>query len=210
MSPIRPFALRISSLVLASASLASVAACNSADPLPIYFDLNYQVGCVLPECTAISDGPARTVMAVDGENGFQNSCAASTVNGGKLVNLSTSNSGLDIRFEITSAVYDSADGNVGSACRVKIVEGSNSYEGRCSAAAPTPAIPCQLTEFRATDSGALEGKLYCNDLPVGASPTTTRDIARAGAFDRCTNSSGAEVDPSQCPATFLIDPCDGL
>lgn len=209
MSLTHTVTLRLSSLIFASAPLLLLTACNSPDPLPVYFDLSYQVGCVLPECPAGNDGPERIVMAVHGENGFQNSCASSTVDGATLVTLSTSNSAQNTRFQISSALYG-VDGNVGSNCRVKIEEDNTTYEGRCSAASPTPAVPCQLTEFRANASGSLEGKLYCNNIPAGNSPSTTRDIAEAGAFDSCLNASGQAVDPQFCPATFLIDPCDGL
>lgn len=202
----QPLTSRRLSLFLASAALA---ACNSADPLPTYFDLDYQVGCVLPECSAISHGPARTVMAVDGENGYDNFCAATPVDGVKLVTLRMRNVGNDTGFEISNALYN-VDNNVGALCRVKITEGSNTYEGLCSTATPTPAVPCQLTNFRTNSTGALEGHLYCNNVPAGNSPSTTRDIARSGAFNRCTDASGLTVDPINCPATFLAEPCTGL
>jgi len=203
------FALRAHSPLVASSLLLAAAACNDADPLPTYVDVDYQVGCVFPECRALSSGPERVIMKVDGETGFDNSCTATRVNGVDLVTLRIRSVEEEILFEIANALYD-VENNVGDSCRVKITEGDNTYEGRCSSAAPTPSIPCQLTNFSTNNGGSVEGSLYCDNIPAASSPSTTRDVARSGAFSSCTDSSGASVDPRNCPATFLIEPCSGL
>lgn len=183
-------------------------ACNETDPLPVFFDLNYQVGCVRPECTAVFHEPERVVMALNGEAGFTNRCIAQNIDGANVVSLSSSH-GNDQSFAITGALL-AVDGNVGSSCTVEIIEGANRYRGACSANAPTPQVPCQLTEFGLNTNGLLEGKVYCDNIRVAASPTTTRDVAKAGTFGSCRNENGQLVDQRFCPAEFLIEPCEGL
>ncbi len=195
-----------------------LAACNDTDPLPVFFDLNYQVGCVRPECTAVFHEPERIVMALNGEAGFTNRCSAQDVDGALTVSLSSSN-GNSQSFAITGALVG-LEGNVGSSCVVEIIEGANRYRGACSSAAPTPQVPCQLTGgfdeqgrpkvFGKNSNGLLEGAVYCDNLHVFSAPNITRDVARAGSFGNCRNTAGQSVDQRFCPATLLVEPCDGL
>lgn len=183
-----------------SVALSLASACNDADPLPVYFDLNYQVGCLRPDCSGLHD-PERIVKAVDGEDGYVNSCSARGVPGapGVTVVSLSSRKGTQQTFEINSAQIGVA-GDVGPSCRVKIVEGNNTYEGPCSTSPPSSSSPCQLTDFGINTMGLLHGSLYCDNIPVGSSPGITRDIARAGTHGSL---------PAQ-PAEFLVDPCEGL
>lgn len=182
------------------------AACNDPEPLPVYFDLNYQVGCLrdsaAPElgCSGLH-GPERIVKAVDGEDGYVNSCSASGVPGtpGVTVVSLSSRNGSQQTFSISGAQIGVV-GDVGPTCRVKIVEGNNTYEGACSASPPSRAIPCQLSDFGINTMGLLHGSLYCDNIPVGSSPGITRDIAKAGTHGSL---------PVQ-PAEFFVDPCTGL
>lgn len=175
-----------------------VAACNDTDPLPVFFDLNYQVGCVLPECNGAFHGPQHIVMAVNGEDGVKNSCDANSANGVTTVNLSSTADGSSL--SITGAAVGDP-GNVGSQCFVRIFEAStnNTYQGKCSAGAPSSLAPCQLSEFGKNSNGILTGKLYCNNIENAATNGLSRDVGKAGSF------SGTPQ-----PATFLVDPCNGL
>ena len=182
------------------------AACNDPEPVPVFFDLNYQVGCLrdsaFPElgCSGIH-APERIVRAVDGEDGYVNSCSARGVAGASgvtVVNLSSRN-GTQQTFSISGAQIGVVD-DVGPTCRVRIVEGNNTYEGACSTSAPSRNTPCQLTDFGINSMGLLHGNLYCDNIAVPSSPGITRDIAKAGTHGTL---------PVQ-PAVFFVDPCTGL
>lgn len=194
--------------LLGSVPLLWASACNNTDPIPVYFDLNYQVGCVRPECTNVFHEPERIVMSVDGVDGYQNTCEAQNVEGATLVNLSAK-LGSQQTFQISGALIG-VPGNVGSSCRVLIVEGNNTFEGACSTAAPTPAVPCQLTNFGPNASGLLTGSLYCDNIAVANAPAIKRDVAKAGTFGTCRDSNGQPAPQQTCPAEFLIEPCNGL
>lgn len=191
-------------LLCAALTGLTLTACNDTDTAPVFFDLDYQVACLRPGCNAGFNNEPRLVMAIDGDDGYQNSCSSSLRDGARLVSL-RSRRGENQAFEITDALIG-VDGNVGSSCRVSITEGANTYEGRCSTASPTRDIPCQLTNFAVDSGGYLVGKLYCDNIQVGAAPAITRDIAKSG-FQSCVIDG---VTRSPCPAPFLIGPCKGL
>lgn len=183
-------------------AFGSLVACNSPEPLPVFVDIDYQVGCIAQRQGCSTTGPQHQVQAVDGEDGFTNYCFARNVSGATVVELS-SEQGSQQRFAIENAVLGDPN-NVGTGCKVVIVEGDNTYEGRCSTVAPAGPVsaasqmPCQLTDFRKTASGSITGKLLCIGLPVRNAATLFRDVVKGGTF------------ASPQPAEFLFDPCDGI
>lgn len=137
------------------------------------------------------------VQVVDGENGFETSCSSVRSGGATLVTMRARKGGEQL-FELSSVLFGDVN-SVGTACHVKIIDGDNTYEGSCSTAAPTFAVPCQITDFGKSSYGRLEGKLYCDNIKVASAPDITRDVVRAG-----TAGSAPQ------PAEFKFDPCEGL
>jgi hypothetical protein len=168
------------SLVFAPVSLA----CATSDPAPVYVSINYQVRCI--DCNPrAADDSAHTITALDGADGFDVACTTQQLAKGRLVTFSanlvdSAHPSKNYGIKILQADVEKSD--PGSSCRVQVVEGSNTYEGRCGSAAPSADVPCQLNKLKVSN-GVVTGKLLCDAIPNRNDSSVTRYLVAPGSTD---------------------------
>jgi hypothetical protein len=180
--------------VLAIAA-ASALACTEEDPPPLYVDVDYQVRCIDCEPRAADDA-ARDIRAIDGELGFSVECSVTERGGDRLLTfraIYTDAERASRSYGISLVQANVEGGDPGGSCLVVVTEGSNTYEGDCSADEPDEESPCQV-ELEAED-GIVVGSILCEGVPNKNSSMSTRHV----------------VDPnSEDPAKFEVHGCRNL
>ena len=180
-------------LVLCLYTVPALLACEQQDPPPHFIDVAYQVRCI--DCMPLTtDDPTRDVLAIDAEDGYEVACSAS---GSKpLVTFSVKHpdakKGSD-NFELRVIQASLASKDPGSSCVVRVTEGDNTYEGKCTADDPTADEPCQLSLKR--DGSSLTGKLLCKRIPNRGTTELTRWVVKPHSMDALK---------------FQVDGCEGL
>ncbi len=170
-------------------------ACSTEDPLPVYVDIDYQVRCL--DCVPLAvDYPARRIRHVDGEADYEISCA---VREGERRAVTfevdyrdPDNSSRRHRLQVNSALIDGKD--PGKSCRVRVVEGNTTFEGRCTSGDPTAEETCKVS-FDVEDD-VLKGRIYCDEITSTAMLSTKRYLVQSGTVDE--------------PVEFELQGCDGL
>lgn len=172
-------------------------ACASDDFATIFGDISWRVRCGNnPTCI---ESQARELVGIDGEFDQVVSCTTTLISADRrnlsfVASLSTDTS-IDLEVTFPAGGGDAIEGG----CSVEIVE-TNTFVGDCSAAAPTIAVPCQVTNLVVNDDGPdgpdISGNIFCDGIPRDGDLTDTRDIA--------SPSSSSE------PATFRFANCRGL
>jgi hypothetical protein len=156
--------------------------CTSESEPPIYFDANYQVRCL--DCQPrTADEPERDIALLDGEFDWRISCAVSRIAGEDSLTLTatheTERTSQRYGVRITRAILGD---DQSSECRVRIIEGANTYEGACTSGEPTEELPCQV-EFE-REGGIIEGRVYCNRIRNEANLASYRYLVDPGSSDR--------------------------
>ena len=165
-------------LALSLLAAPGLLACSESDPPPHFIDLSYQIRCIDCSMTALDETP-HEISAVDGESDYDVSCR---VEGSKpLLSFSVQGeaNGDPFLFRITGASLGGKD--PGSACTVTIKEGSNRYEGGCTADDPSSDRPCQFEAKR--DGDVIKGSVLCRNIPNMSASTVTRDVVFPGSED---------------------------
>jgi hypothetical protein len=91
----------------------------------------------------------------------------------------------------------------GGACRVRVVEGANTYTGGCGGSEPNEAQPCRISNVSFYDdegNPTFEGDLFCQFLQNQSNPTLAIEVTAKG------NGPG----PASSPGTFRFANCTGL
>lgn len=162
-------------LVLAFAAAFS-SACTEEDPPPLYLEVDYQVRCF--DCQPVApDDAVRRVQALDAQDGFRVECNVAERSGGRLLSFTAAYTDAEASrnnysFGVFQANLDEA--NPGSACRIVVSEGSNTYEGACTASEPSDDEPCRL-EVEEAD-GIVMGSVLCEHVPNRNAATVTRHL----------------------------------
>lgn len=200
----------VSSLVLFM--LLGAGGCGSDPPIEPLADIQYRVNCgTRMGCV----GQTRDINGFNNEAGTIVECTSGSGAAGATLNFTLSAidavTGRRFGVEVTNVIYDAASGVVlGNSGHVTVSEGSNTYTGAISAAAPSTPMPCQLTNVAKTSDTVgnpqIEGDLLCGGVPgdtmglIGLQqsgvPTELRDLT--------TPTSGTT------PAHFRIVLCSGL
>jgi hypothetical protein len=152
-----------------------LAACTSDTTPSIYVSVAYQVRCL--DCQpAGPDDTAHDIKVVNGEDGYTLECSVQKVDNVRRVTFSVEHlegdkSSGDHLFRVSSGNLDADESDL--ACEIKIVEGANTYEGRCSSDPPADSGgPCQA-KF-SVENGVIKGGVYCTAIPNTANLSTTR------------------------------------
>lgn len=93
---------------------------------------------------------------------------------------------------VTSAFIDGKD--PGSACRVRVVEGNTTFEGRCTSGEPTADKTCKVSFD--VDDDTIKGRIYCHQFASTAMLSTKRYLVQPGTVDD--------------PVEFELQGCEGL
>ena len=154
-----------------------VPACVSEDAGPIYLETEYQVRCVRCEPRA-PDNPIRKIEYLSGENGFDITCQVTERGGNKVVTMEADFSDAEaesrnysLRLRLVS--LDKSD--PGPDCQVTVREGSNTYEGGCTAGEPDEEHPCKISLSRDGDD-AIAGSIMCEEISNKANKGTKRHV----------------------------------
>lgn len=174
---------------------AGLSSCTSLDPAPLYVDMNYQVRC--GDCMPRSaDDLARDIKTLNGENNYIVACDAASQGGKRQLSFSVQHPGEHAsdgyKFSVAQALIDGKD--PGSSCKVRVIEGGNTYVGGCTSGAPSSENPCQLT-FK-LDGSIVTGTIWCKAIPNGANNTSVRDVVTPYTMNK--------------PIPFEVDGCTGL
>jgi hypothetical protein len=159
----------------------AAAGCRSESDPPIYLDTDYQLRCI--DCQPrTADEPERDVALLDGEEGWTVSCSISELSGRPAMTMTAVYQG-EQRDETHGIRIKGAhiEGDVTDSCEVRVVEGANTYEGKCTSDEPTEAAPCQV-KFRKKDN-VVEGGVFCSKIPNTASLTSFRYLVEPGSRD---------------------------
>lgn len=186
---------RIPHLALMLVVACSALGCVSEDPVPIFIKIGYQVRCLDCEPRA-ADDPPHDLRVVDGSEGFRTACTREPWDDGAMyaLELDTSQRQSNGTGGFAFGVQQARIGeDPGPNCRIRVREGQNTYEGRCSAAPPSAELPCQLA-LRAQD-GVLFGSVACEHIPNLATTALWRSV-----FTPLTRD----------PAEFEVHGCPGL
>ena len=181
---------------LASWVGTSIGGCTDPDPAPLFMDIRYQVRCIECEPRA-PDDPVRDIQLLDGEQGYTVACNANTVDGDRVLTFSTSFSNPDREsenFAISVKQVNIDKSNPGSACAVRVEEGSNTYEGDCTKDDPTADAPCSVAFEQ--DGDVIKGSVLCEDIPNRNMAMTKRHLVEPGTTDQ--------------PARFELHGCTGI
>jgi hypothetical protein len=182
------------SSVLASSAVLALLACAEQDPPPLYVDVDYQVRCI--ECDPRApDDAARRVRALDAEAGFTVECRVEESRGDRLLTFSVryedkADDSNSYGLSLVQANLDAAD--PGGSCRVTVFEGSNTYEGHCSAELAA-GVTCQV-ELGA-EAGIVTGSILCREVENKNAPGYKRHVVAPSSTD---------------PAEFKVHGCVGL
>lgn len=154
--------------------------CANTDPTPTFMDMDYQVRC-RGMCNNSVDDPARSVVNLDGEDGYVVECLVTGSGSSREVTASVECNSADdacggeYAFKLLTARLGD---DVGSECLVVISEGSNTYEGKCTAGEPSEDTPCKLDISE--DDGAIVGSVRCIDIANVNAPTELRSVSEPG------------------------------
>lgn len=192
------------SIPFAAVFCTLLAACTNEAAIPAFVAIDYQVRC-LGECRESVDDPGRRISNVDGEEDLEITCKTSTIGGKATLNFDIRCPGgkkspcSETPFELSVEQLNFSDGDKvtdpGPGCKVFVREGSNRYEGECTAGDPAPEDdrPCSIGMERKGDF--LEGSILCQDLPNEATKASTRYLVGPG---------------STRAAKFKLEGCEGL
>lgn len=168
-------------LLVALALCPIFVACSEEDPAALFADVNYQVRCI--DCEPrTGDSPERDLAVVDGEGGASLRCES--VAGLVTLVIRTS----DYAFEIHNARLGN---DPGGQCKVRVKEGSNTYEGDCKPEGEEGAQPCEV-ELTADGSGFV-GRVFCDKIPHESNTQRFQYVVAPG-----TRDEPAEVVASGC------------
>lgn len=151
--------------------------CTNTDAPPPFFDMDYQVRCK-GDCNNAIDNNVRTITNLDSEDGYRVQCDVSGSGADRVVNASfgcagdEAECGGDYAFEIADLRIDGND--PGAGCRIYVTEGSNTYEGACTATEPTADAPCQISID--SSGGEINGSVLCQNIPNAANQTERRGL----------------------------------
>jgi hypothetical protein len=182
-------------LVFALVLASNATACTEDDPAPVYVEVDYKVRCL--DCTPrAQDDPVRNISALDGERDFTTRCDVARRSGGRVVTFEAvhsdpGNSARNYSFRVSQVPLD---GSPGVGCSVRVVEGSNRYEGRCTDGEPDADRPCQV-EVEVED-GIVTGSVHCVRIPNTANASVHRYVTAPRSAGRS--------------ASFEVHGCDGL
>jgi len=188
-------ALRGSLLSLALMSWLS--ACADDAKSIVYLDLAYQVRCL--DCVPyVAEGGPHNIHAVDGEEGYRLTCDVTRLDGVRSVSFSVlqpaDDSGEKLSFSFEQVDLDSPT-PAGSRCQVRLTQSGNTYEGACSADAPSVATPCQVS--LSEQAGTISGQVLCQGIPnIAGLRAGVRHVVAPGTRDQ--------------PAALSIHGCSGL
>jgi hypothetical protein len=171
-----------------------LSSCQNEDPPPLYFQADYVLRC--GGCTPlVPDEPRRNIELVDGEDGATLACSVEDVGGRRLLTFTFVRNGetMSDRHGFVIRQIDLDGSSPGNACRVRAIEGSNTYDDRCKAPDDDGDAKCEI-EVEA-DGETVTGKVYCNDFSDGETGYT-RDLVKPGS--------------SNTPVEFEIYGCSGL
>jgi hypothetical protein len=159
----------------------SLFGCKSESDPPVYLDAAYQLRCI--DCQPrTADDPQREVKLLDGEEGWTITCSVSPVGGKPAVTFNAS-----YRGERSSESYGlrvtraPIGGDPSDACLVRVVEGANTYEGKCTADDPDDQRPCKV-DFE-QDGNIVEGRVYCDRIPNNVNLSSFRYLVDPGSRD---------------------------
>ncbi len=91
----------------------------------------------------------------------------------------------------------------GGACRVRVVEGANTYVGTCGGSDPSSAQPCRIsgvTFYDDMDNPTFEGQIFCQFLENQGNPALQIEVT----------SKGDGPGPASRPGSFRFANCNGL
>jgi hypothetical protein len=201
---------RLSLASLALLSLLGMVSCGGDEPIEPLADIRYTLGCgARTGCFSTE----RDINGYNAEAGTVVRCTSGSNASGATLTFQLS--ALDpvdgrTRFGIalSGVTYDAASGSpLGSAGRVTLTEGSNTYSGIVSANPPSLAAPCRVNGIQKTTDPVgnpqIEGDILCGaqtDPAIGVVQsgvtTVVRDVYTPGA--------------ATTAAHFRIALCDGL
>jgi hypothetical protein len=179
--------------VVSLAATVSLASCTSDDAPPLFMEMNYQLRC--GDCDSnLPNDPIREVDRLDGEDDYEIDCIVSKSGDKRQISISMKHADPDYKIGISQAFFEQND--PGSECEVTATEAGNTYVGKCSAAAPTEARPCQLS-FEVSH-GIVTGSVLCKRIAnPRQSPPTTRFLVEG-------------LSTTDKPAKFEVHGCRGL
>jgi hypothetical protein len=147
-------------------ALCALVGCNETDPEALYIDALYQLRCI--DCEPrTNDGRLRDIHHLDGDDGFDLSCATESTSDGRLISFlaeytDPDSEAEDYAFQIDQAGLD--DTAHGAACSVKVLDSGSTYKGRCTKGDPTAEAPCKVSLQREGD--IVRGTVLCDRIPI--------------------------------------------
>jgi hypothetical protein len=173
-------------LALSLMAVPVLFACSEEDPAPQFIELDYQIRCLDCQPASMDEVPHK-IDAVAGDSDVAVSCHTT----GSKPELTFSLQGASYMFRIRAASLAGKD--PGDGCVVTVKEGSNTYEGGCTAGDPTEDQPCQVQLKQ--DDDVITGSVLCRNIPNALTPTVRRNIvapstSKAAEFEihNCTES----------------------
>lgn len=211
-------------------SFVVLAGCGDPNAGRLFAEVHYRVRC--EETFGCGSPPDRLVCGFtasdfcDGRGLDQEAQLSCTVNQNEdnRTLTFTATQGSDFSIRVSAAVIP-RDGGVamGPACEVTVVEGANTYSGRCGSSVPSAEQPCQITNVAFFDdegNPTISGEIFCQHLenrsnpslsievtaPLDGSPAFTSGTPPVGVCD----SYAPNFPPACEPLVFTLANCSGL
>jgi hypothetical protein len=158
-------------LVLSLMALPVLLACSEEDPAPQFIEVGYQIRCLDCQPASTDDTPHK-VSAVAGDSDILVACHVDGSKPRVTFSVMGESGGDAFAFRVKDVSLTGKE--PGDACVVTVKEGSNTYEGNCTAGAPSDDVPCQVKLEQ--DDDVIHGSVLCRNIPNALTPTVRRNV----------------------------------
>lgn len=198
----------ISKVGLSMLGLATLVGCGDPNAGALFADIQYATRCAetIGACPGAEDrdicGFHQSDPCRDGDAEATLACTVVETETTRTVNFSaTQSAGFSITVQ-NLAVPRGGGSSTGGACRVRIGEGANVFEGLCGGSPPSEAQPCQISNVVFSDdmgNPTITGNIFCDDLKNQANPNLEIEVTAVGPGP----------GPAGMPGRFRLANCSG-